>query len=70
MYKKVNYEYVMENILFVKEKNKECKYDETQKILSRCQSGFNYLEGKCVEPKKTCSDTRKTSSDKIKSSSK
>ena len=43
---------VMENILFVKEKNKECKYDETQKILSRCQSGFNYLEGKCVEPKK------------------
>ncbi len=43
----------MENILFVKEKNKECECDETQKKLSRCQSVFNYLEGKCLEPKKT-----------------
>ena len=40
------------------------------KKLSSCQSVFNYLEGKCVEPKKISSDTRKTSSDKIKFSSK
>ncbi len=53
------------------------EFDKTEeKKLNRCQSGFNYFEGKCVEPTKTSSNTTKTSSttetssDKTKTSSK